>query len=123
MKTTAVVLVGHGSKEKGFQAAMERVAGKLRTDGRFSLVLCAYLGSAAPSIREAIESCVSKKIKKIVVVPYFVLTGKHVNRDIPVLVKEAARKCGTAATISLAPYLGYDDGMVKLVRKRIREAK
>jgi sirohydrochlorin cobaltochelatase len=123
LKKKALVLVGHGSRHPGFQRAMKRVASRLDSLGQFSHVICAYLEVTRPSISSAIESCVRKGAREIVVAPYFVLTGAHVAKDIPLIVRKAAGIHKTKTRIKLAPYLGYDDRIVSVVRKRIREAQ
>ena len=114
-----VILVGHGSRQAGFGEAMEKVASAIKKDRRFSGVSCAYLEVTTPSIEEAIAHCVKKKAKEIRVLPYFVLTGKHVVTDIPNLIKAAKKKHGRSVKIILCPYLGYDKKIVALVKNRI----
>ena len=118
----AVIIVGHGSKRRGFEAAMVRVAGALRKK-RDGLVLCAYLGSASPSVPEAISRCVRRGAREIVVVPYFVLAGDHVARDIPEMVRQAAEKHRGKTKVRLSPYLGYHAKIVSVVQERIRQAR
>ena len=119
----AVIIVGHGSREKGFQGAMKKVASNLRKDGRFGEVFCAYLEITAPSIEQAIERCVEKKACQIRVLPYFLLTGRHVNSHIPEIVSVARKKYAKDVKIILCPYLGYDETIVSLAKKRIRQGK
>jgi sirohydrochlorin ferrochelatase len=122
-KIVAVVLAGHGSKTRGFDAAMERVAVALRSEKIFSEVHCAFLEAAPPSIQEAIDRCVERGAHEVRVLPYFVLTGKHVLRDIPLIVQDASRRHAAKAKISLCPYLGYHPKLVSVVKQRIREGK
>ena len=113
-----MVLVGHGSKAKGFDRAMKRVALRLRGQD-CGEVRCAYLEINRPSISEAIEKAARSGAREIRVLPYFVLAGKHVVRDIPKIVSEARRKHGRKIKIKLCPYLGYDERIVGVARDRI----
>lgn len=115
------MLVGHGSKARGFDAAMRRVASALRKDPRYQKVLCAFLEVSSPSIPEAVSACVRQGAREVRVLPYFVLTGKHVIRDIPEIVREAARFHRGSARIVLCPYLGFDARIVAVVKQRIKE--
>ncbi len=117
----AIIIVGHGSKQKGFQAAMEKVAAVLRRGGEFGVVLCAYLEITKPSIPEAIGRCARKGAREIIVLPYFLLTGRHVERDIPRIIAEARKKHKGKARIKRAPYLGYHGKIVEVVKQRIGE--
>ncbi|MGH7197184.1 MAG: sirohydrochlorin chelatase [Candidatus Omnitrophota bacterium] len=119
----AVIVVGHGSKRKGFEAAMVRVAAKLRRGGKFGAVSCAYLGSASPSVPGAIARCVRRGAAEIVIVPYFVLAGDHVAEDIPEMVREAVKRYRGKAKIRLSPYLGYHAKIVSVIQERIRQAR
>ena len=119
----AVVLVGHGSKSRGFAAAMERVASSLRKTKRYREVLCAFLEVSAPSIPEAVDLCVRRGASEVRVLPYFVLTGKHVLHDIPGIVQEISVRHSSKAKIILCPYLGYHSAIVSVVRQRIREGR
>jgi sirohydrochlorin ferrochelatase len=119
----AVLLIGHGSKQKDFASAMQKVARRLVRSGHFSAVNCAYLEVSAPSIPEGIQALAEKGIREIIIVPYFVLSGKHVANDIPRIVKECRTNHKKTIRIRLSPYLGYHDKLVELVAQRIREAK
>ena len=115
----AVVLVGHGSKARGFDAALQKVARQLRRERLYRDVCCAFLEVSAPSIPEAILFCVRRGAGEVRVLPYFVLTGKHVTRDIPRIVKEAAQQHRGEARIVLCHYLGYHSDIVSVVKERI----
>ena len=115
--------MGHGSKARSFDSAMKRVAGALRKTGQYDRVLCAFLEVSRPSIPEAIELAVRHGAREIRVMPYFVLTGKHVQRDIPEIIREAVRRHSPAVRIVRCPYLGYHSKIVSVVRQRIREGR
>ncbi len=117
-----VILVGHGSRQEGFQQAMVKVASQIQKDKRFSCVVCAYLEITYPSIQEAIEFCVKKGAKQIRILPYFILMGKHVQSDIPEIITTETKKYA-GVKISLCAYLGYDEKIVALVKKRILQVK
>ena len=115
----AVVLVGHGSKARGFDTAMRKVARALRREKRFGEVCCGFLEVSRPSIPHAIRSCVRRGAREVRVLPYFVLTGKHVTRDIPNIVAEAARRHRGRTRVVLCPYLGFHSKIVAVVKERL----
>ena len=100
---------------------MKKVASRLR--GSFGRVACAYLEIACPSIPEAIDRAVAGGAREVRVLPYFVLSGRHVKEHIPSLVAAARRKHRRRARIILCPYLGYDRKVVELARERIRQGR
>ncbi len=119
----AAIIVGHGSKMRGFQAAMEKVALNLRNRGAFDFVSCAYLEITPPSIERAIDSLARRGATKIFVLPYFLLMGVHIREDIPKIVKSVRRKYRSQVEIILCPYLGYHERIVSVVSQRLREGK
>jgi sirohydrochlorin ferrochelatase len=117
----ALILVGHGSRLKGFDEAMARVARELRRQGNFHFVHCAYLEIAHPSIPEALEALIRKGAARIFVLPYFLQMGLHAKLDVPKIVNVFKKKYSGRVKIVLCRYLGYDEKIVSVVRERIRE--
>ncbi len=120
-KATAVILVGHGSKAHDFDKTMRQVVTKLKQQKKYASVCCAYLEINSPSIPEAIEAAIQSGAKEVRVLPYFLLTGKHVIHDIPKIVQEARLRHVREAKVVLCPYLGFDPKLVKLVQERIEQ--
>lgn len=111
-----IILVGHGSKLAGFDRPMRRLKRALERGGAV-MVRNAFLEINQPSIPEAVASAVRGGSSDIRIVPYFLLAGRHTAHDIPAIVK-AARAEHPKARIRLCPYLGFDDSLVRLVKKR-----
>ena len=53
------------------------------------LVVAAHMEIASPSIAEAVDTCVQAGYKSLVIAPYFLSNGRHIQQDIPALVAEA----------------------------------
>ena len=117
---TAVIIVGHGSRLKGFEKAMEKVAASLRKGRRFFLVQCAYLEITSPLISEAIDRCIQKGADEVRVLPYFLLMGNHVKFDIPAIIAGFRKKHRGKARVLLCPYLGFHEKIVAVVKERLQ---
>lgn len=118
----AVVVIGHGSKLAGSDDAMGRTVDSLRRKEPDTLVQIAFLEIQSPTIQEAIELVLRHGAEEVVLVPYFVQTGRHVTQDIPKIASEAQAKY-PKKKFRLARYLGFDERIVSVVRDRIREAR
>ena len=70
----------------------------------------------APDVRPVAERC-SRVVR---VLPYFLLTGNHVKKDIPRIVREARRFHRGRARVVLCPYLGYDERIAAVAADRLR---
>ena len=120
---TAVLIVGHGSRIKGFEKSLEKMASALKREGRFFLVQCAYLEITTPSLFTAIGRCVKKGAREVRVLPYFLLMGNHVKSDIPRIVVAARKKYKGQAKILLSPYLGFHEKIVAVINERLKRAR
>lgn len=118
----AVLLVGHGSKLPGADDAMDQVVEALREKEPATLFHAAFLELQSPSIPEGIERCLNEGAEEVMVVPYFVQTGRHVVQDIPQIVSEAKARF-PKKKILLAEYLGFDQRIVSVVRDRICQTR
>lgn len=117
--SVSVVLIGHGSKVKGFETPLKKIAKDLEALGRYRDVLPAYLEIASPSIGEAVERCVKRGASIVKLLPYFLLLGAHVTKDLPAITAEAKKKFRGKASIELCPYLGYDPMISAVAEKRL----
>ena len=81
-------------------------------------MICAYLEINSPSISQAIERAIRRGAREVRVVPYFVLSGRHVSEHIPAIIRQARKRHGPKVTIGLRPYLGFDERIVAVVKER-----
>ena len=119
--TRAVILIGHGSRAAGADDDMERIAAALRTKSGGIVETCRMSGRGIP-FDEAFESCVRRGAKEIIVLPYFLHFGIHLREDIPEILRQNAVKHPQVRLV-MGRHLGYDDSLVDLVAKRIRESE
>lgn len=119
----AAVIVSHGSKAKNFDKDLKRLIGKIRRGGEFNAVVSAYLEINSPSIPEAIDACVRKGAREVRVLPYFLLSGRHVTEHIPAIVAGSRRTHKKKARIILCPYLGFHEKIVFVAKERLLRAR
>ena len=53
------------------------------------LAVAAHMEIASPSIKDAVAHCVQEGCHEVIVAPYFLSQGRHIQQDIPALVAEA----------------------------------
>lgn len=119
----ALLLVGHGSRRKGFQRAMERVAGALERGRGWDAVDCAYLEITPPLISDAIDRLCADGASEVTVIPYFLLSGRHTAEHIPKIVSDARKRWRGRSRIKLGPYLGYHKKIADIVAERAGQAR
>jgi len=87
----AILLIDHGSVRPEANHMLACMGNLLQQMvGRGLLVRHAHMELAAPSIAEGFAACVASGATEVIVFPYMLSPGKHVTRDIPRLVADAA---------------------------------
>lgn len=91
MGKLAIVVFGHGSSVASANEAVRRVTGRAAAEGTWELYETAFL-EAAPRLDEAIEKLAAAGAEEIVVLPYFLTLGIHLQRDLPKLVQDLSAR-------------------------------
>ena len=119
---TAVIILGHGSRCNGNDAAIKRVVEAMKRSSSHEIVEFAFLQYVQPTPAEALDRCIMQGAKEIVIVPYFMQAGTHVTKDIPdFLVKSRAQhpECNIRST----DYVGAHPLMTQIVIDLVGKAK
>jgi len=119
--STAVVLLGHGSRAPEARQYFLDLAESVRGPSGSDFVEAAFLELCGPSFPETVAACVARGAVRIVVVPVFLHPGRHLQRDVPSLVDEA-RLAHPDLEITLAPHLGAHPAVTPLVADLVRTA-
>jgi sirohydrochlorin cobaltochelatase len=112
-----IVLFAHGSRDPEWSRPFERVAGHLQASAPGTSVALAYLEHGT-TLREAISSLASSRVKRIRVVPLFLGSGGHIKRDLPRLVDELRRDFPTLHIVLDEP-IGERSEVIEAVAKAI----
>ncbi|MDX1574337.1 MAG: CbiX/SirB N-terminal domain-containing protein [Methylophaga sp.] len=114
----ALLLVAHGSRRAASNLEVARLAEQLQADLKtdYAIVKAAFLELAEPSIPDGIESCAKAGAESVVVLPYFLNTGRHVAEDIPAEI-DKARQHLPSLSIRLQDHIGALPEMHNLLLK------
>ncbi len=85
---TGFVIFAHGSRLGPANEAVRVVAADMARRGGYDLVETAFLDLAHPSLSEAVGAMSSQGAARVVVIPYFLVQGTHLQRDLQQLVEE-----------------------------------
>ena len=117
-RTTAIIIVDHGSKRSESNAMLELFVERFRAQTSYPIVEAAHMELAEPSIAQAFAKCVSAGAQRVVVMPYFLLPGRHWSSDIPRLTAEAAAEHPGVEFMVTAPF-GLHPMMMEIVESRV----
>jgi sirohydrochlorin ferrochelatase len=84
------VLFAHGSKLEAANEEVRESARVLARAGGYAHVEAAFLDLAKPDLAGAVEALIARSLTAILVIPYFLTTGRHQDRDLPALVERLA---------------------------------
>jgi len=118
----AVIILGHGSRGGGNDAALKRIAEALQRSGGGEIIEHAFLQYAQPTADAALDRCIKQGAKEIVIVPFFMQAGAHVTRDIPEFILKA-RTLHPECKIRLTDHVGDHPLMKQIVMDLVSKAK
>ncbi|MEP6716571.1 MAG: CbiX/SirB N-terminal domain-containing protein [Terriglobia bacterium] len=95
---TGIVVFGHGSSVASANEAVRIVTAEAARQGNWTLFETAFL-EAAPRLADAVEKLVQAGADDILVLPYFLTLGIHLQRDLPKLVDELAARYKVAIRV------------------------
>ncbi|MDX1605111.1 MAG: CbiX/SirB N-terminal domain-containing protein [Candidatus Competibacterales bacterium] len=119
----SLLLIAHGSRRAAANEEIRRLAAQLaeRMGPRYGHVGCGFLELAEPDIPAAIDAAVDRGATEIVVLPYFLATGRHVAEDIPAAVAERQARHPTVR-LRIAAYPGAAPEMLDLLAALVEAA-
>src|SRR5947209_14944508 len=87
-----VVFFAHGSTVESANQAVREVAKTAAESGGIGLYEAAFLECSRPDLAAAIEKLVAQGATDVLVVPYFLTLGIHLQRDLPRMVREVEQR-------------------------------
>jgi sirohydrochlorin ferrochelatase len=114
--STGLVIFAHGSSVASANAAVESIAQATAKAGGF-LVQVGFLEPVHPSLDEAVDTLVERGVSRVLVVPYFLTLGLHLQRDLPVIVDRIASR-HPALEIRVTPPLDGHQALMQIVLDR-----
>jgi len=103
---TGFIVFAHGSRVESANQAVRDVAAQMADSGRHA-VEAAFLELGAPDLAGATGRLVERGAKRIVVIPYFLTLGTHMQRDLPRLARAASEAHGGIEMEVTSPLDGH----------------
>ena len=118
---TGVIIFAHGSRVESANEAVRTVAGDLARRSGNPDTIAAFLELGDPSLQGAADRLAASGVARIVILPYFLTLGLHMERDLPSLVERIA-KSHPGIEVSVAPPLDGHPGLVDILADRLGDA-
>ena len=119
---SGIIVFAHGSRiESANQAVRDVVAEMVCPRGPYQHVETAFLELGRPDLPGAATRLAAEGVDRIVVVPYFLTLGLHLERDLPSLIEQTARQFPGIEFVATPPLDGHP-ALAQILLDRAREA-
>jgi len=118
---TGFIVFAHGSRVEEANKAVRDIAARLAGAGEH-LVEAAFLELGQPDLDGAAELLANRGASRIIVIPYFLTLGTHLQRDLPRLVKQAAAKMGGRVSVEVTAPLDGHPALLDVLLDRVQQA-
>jgi sirohydrochlorin ferrochelatase len=115
-----IVIFAHGSSVPSANEAVQTVAEATADTGAFGRVETAFL-EAQPDLPEAVGRLADAGVTRILIVPYFLTLGIHLQRDLPAIVEQLAQS-HPHVKIRVTPPLDGHPALLRILLDRANEA-
>ncbi|MYL32602.1 hypothetical protein GLW08_16810 [Pontibacillus yanchengensis] len=119
--TEGVLLTTHGSRSEKVEEEMEELVNTLQEKTGTAILYTCFLKYGEPSYEDALLSMLQQPFQMVYVLPHFLFTGELVS-DVSDLVTYY-QKTIESPNLVLCNAVGFEEGVVKLLAKRVEEAK
>jgi len=119
----ALIIAAHGSRNEESNREVASLANRLskKATGSFGSVDYAFLQFAEPFLEKKIDELVQKGAMKIVIFPFFIAAGNHIQVDIPEVVKKARASHGDIE-FSVTDHLGKIQAIEEIILRQVMTA-
>jgi sirohydrochlorin ferrochelatase len=118
---TGIAIFGHGSRVETANQAIRDFTEELARRGGFPLVEASFLELGEPDLPEAVRRLVERGATRIVVIPYFLTLGTHLQRDLPRIVAEL-EDIYIGVKIVMTPPMEGHPALVQVILDRAKDA-
>ncbi len=115
-------MFGHGSSVESANDAVRAMAAELARRAGYAAVETAFLECGQPDLRGAVDRLADRGFGRVIVIPYFLTLGMHLQRDLPRLVEEL-RAVHPGITIQVTPPLDGHPALIEALMGRAAAAE
>ncbi len=117
---TAILLIAHGSRKEEANQELRDLAERLRVGRQGAIVEPCFLELAGPDIPAGGRACVRQGAKRVLMIPYFLSAGVHLQDDLKGA-RDELREAFPDVEFRLGSALGPHPLLDQLVEARIGE--
>ena len=105
--SSGIIVFAHGSRVESANEAVRAVAAELARLGSFRHVEPAFLELGEPDLEGAVVRLADQGVRRMVIIPYFLTLGTHLERDLPAIVGRISNSHSGLELIVTPPLDGH----------------
>ena len=117
--TTGIIVFAHGSRIEAANQAVRLAATDLARAFDRAMVEAAFLELGHPDLEEAAGLLAARGVERLIIIPYFLTPGLHLERDLPPLIERISNKYKGIEVLVTASLDGHP-GLVEIMADRAR---
>jgi sirohydrochlorin ferrochelatase len=117
---TAILLIAHGSRHESANDDLHELAARVAARAEYPIVEACFLELAEPDIAEGGKRCVARGGTRVLMIPYFLSAGVHLQRDLTAARDQLTQRY-PGVEFRLGAPLGPHPLLDELVTARVRE--
>jgi len=117
---TAILLMAHGSRIPEANDAVREIAAMVAAMTDYEIVEVSFREQHLPNIQAGIDACVAKGAERVLLLPYFLFVGAHVQEDLPEEMA-IARERYPDVEFAMGSHLGVHRKLAEVVVERIAQ--
>lgn len=118
---TGFIVFAHGSRVESANQAVRDVAARMAASGQH-VVEPAFLELGKPDLAGAAQRLEAAGVLRIIVIPYFLTLGTHLQRDLPRLVRDARSTLHGDISMEVTSPLDGHPALLEALLDRANEA-
>lgn len=118
---TGIIVFAHGSRVESANEAVRAVARDLVRAAACERVVAAFLELGEPDLESAAAQLADAGVERLVILPYFLTLGLHMERDLPQLV-DRIKQNHKELQVDVAPPLDGHPGLTVILADRFRNS-
>jgi sirohydrochlorin ferrochelatase len=118
---TAILIMAHGSRIAEANDAAREVASMVQEMTGYEIVEVSFRELHEPNIQQGIDTCVTRGAGRILLMPYFLFMGAHVQHDLPEEIEEAQKR-HPGLIMEMGEHLGAHRKLAEIETERVNEA-
>lgn len=122
MQKKGLLLVAHGSRSQLLIPEIEAMLAQIEQNlkNQFDLYRYAFLEIKDPFVEPVVQSMAKKEINQIMIFPYFLNSGKHINLDLPQKI-EVLKQQYPSIKFNLVQHLGSFSGLALFISNELNQ--